>query len=153
MKGALNMFSVVSGHAVPRVFTEEGRNCREGAGGIVMLNRGINRFPAPAESQFCPDIALACTAQFMDRNRFRKTLWADPVDATKDEAVLCASLDGRAREHPGAVILVQALEPGGKIDGCTQRRVVHALRRTDVADDGVANVKAEASRRAAISRF
>src|SRR6478609_9045569 len=113
------MLSVVSGNTVLRVFTEEGRNCRKGAGGIVTLNRGIDLLPAPAESQFCPDIALACTAQFMDRNRFRKTLWADPVDATKDETVLCPSLDGRAREHPGAVILVQTFEPGGKIDGCT----------------------------------
>src|SRR3954468_18306053 len=108
MKATPNMLSVVSGNAVPRVFTEEGRNCRKGAGGIVMLNRGIHLVPAPAESQFCPDIALACTAQFMDGHCFRKTLGADPVDATKDEPVLRASLDGRAREHPGAVILVQA---------------------------------------------
>src|SRR2546425_1056280 len=78
-----------------------------------------------------------------DGDAVRKTLWRDPVDATKNETVLCAGLDGRACEYPSAIILVQAFEPGGKIDGCAQRRIVHAFRRADVPDDGVANVKAE----------
>jgi hypothetical protein len=75
MNGRLNAFGVVSGNAVPRILTEEGGNRCKSRCGIVALNGAVDLVPAPAESQFIRDIALAGTAQFMDRDRFRKALW------------------------------------------------------------------------------
>ena len=40
-------------------------------------------------------------------------------------------------------LLVQALETGREIHGVAERRVIHALGRSDIADDGLTDMNAE----------
>ncbi len=90
-------------------------------------------------------VRSSCRArpQFMDPDGLHKALRPDLIDASEDERGLRPHLDGFTHQHLRTVILVQSLETGGEIDRGAERRVVHAVGGADVADHGLADMKAE----------
>ena len=52
-------------------------------------------------------------------------------------------MDVLAREDGGTDLLVQPFKAGCEVHGVAERRIVHALGRSDIADDGFADVNPE----------
>src|SRR5438067_11122007 len=81
--------------------------------------------------------------RLVDADRFIATLDADRVELapgkTRRGAIECAL----GRHDRGAEIFVGALKPRGDIHGIAHRRIIEALTRTDIADQGVAGIQSD----------
>src|SRR5204863_4073337 len=85
-----------------------------------------------------------CPGQLVNLEFSRKAFWLDTVHRAKHEAGIDTLPDRLAHQRRGAVILVEGFQPRGEVYRRSQDRVVHAVRRSDIADDGIADVQAEA---------
>ena len=59
------------------------------------------------------------------------------------EAMLNPHIDILAHKDCGPILLVQAFQARRQVHGVAERRVVHAFRRTEIADHGLADMNAE----------
>src|SRR5207245_9145857 len=65
-------------------------------------------------------------------------------NATEAEMVRNAVMDRLTDENRRPVLLVQPLDAGRQIHAVAENRVLHPLRRTDIPDDGIADVNTDA---------
>ena len=104
--------------AIAGVFTEKIGNPDQGCCRVLAPDRRIDGIPALAEGWLGGAIASALAAQFVNRECLGKSLGLYLIDAAKNEAGFGPCLDVGACKDLRAVVLVQAFQPGGQIDGC-----------------------------------
>ena len=89
--------------------------------------------------------AVAASAeQFEQFDHMRRSRRHDEIERPEQERVADLFFDAAAGKELSPVALVKPLDPGCHVHLRAQRGVLHAVRRTDIADDRFAGVKAEA---------
>ena len=84
-----------------------------------------------------------CPDELEDAGFLCHALGDDGLDSSELEAVLNPQIDIFADEDCGPKLLVQAFEARCQIHRIAKRRVVHAFRRSEIADDGLPNMNAK----------
>src|SRR5262249_39539248 len=92
------------------------------------------------------DVACRCgkracltdgTQQFVKGGGDRRARGDDLPERTQQKISAYLRFNGFGYQNVGSKALVQALDAGGEIYRCAERRVLHPLRRADIADNGV----------------
>jgi hypothetical protein len=143
-----NAIEVNSGQHIVRILVGERLEGIERAHPVAAAIRLVDLVPVLDELGHCRGDAkfvgaVDCAEQFVDVQRVADALRLAAIDAPEQEFVRTDRLDLSARENAAPVVFVQPLEAGGNVHIVSDSRVVDPVGRSDVAQNGFADVNAE----------
>src|SRR5580692_10621964 len=107
-----------------------------------ITERRIDDLPLPADFEIGGRAVILLASQLVDIERFGKTYRTDAVDAAENKPGGRTLPKCRTDQDGRSIILVEPFEARGEIHRRTKRGIVHAIDRSDIADDSLSGMEA-----------